>query len=68
MPSVIDDTKLFKDSEAQDVQEVSSYDQSSRPRTGEDVFSDEDSHEIHYKTLSWQVKRLPTVHYVTYPV
>lgn len=54
MSSVIDDAKFSK--ETQDVQDIGSYDQSSQHGAKEDVFVDEESHDIHYKTLSWQVK------------
>ena len=52
MSSATDDGNWSK--EAHDIQEAGSYDQPDRAQ--EDVFSDEDSHDIRYKTLSWQVR------------
>lgn len=54
MSSASDDGKLRK--EARD---LDFYDRTaSKELQSEDVFSDEDSHDIQYKTLSWQVSRL----------
>lgn len=52
MSSVNDDGKWSKEA-AHDVQESGPYSQPERVE--EDVFNDEDGHDIQYKTLSWQV-------------
>lgn len=51
MSSVNDDGKWSKEA-AHDVQESGPYSQPERVE--EDVFNDEDGHDIQYKTLSWQ--------------
>ena len=53
MSPVSNDGKPFK--EAQDMQEIRCDDRPNKNGTSEDVFSDEETHDIHYKTLSWQV-------------